>query len=179
MAMLFFTLCEIGGNGTLKKLGVGLTLCLAIAAALNFRMNWNINQTQQTRRGEIHVRSHEPLLDFLNTHTRPGDEVFVYPYQPIYYFFEQLTNPTRYSYLLYHFQSAEQFTEATHDLDRKQVRYVVFDSELSGDRLATMFPAYRQPANSQLIMEPYLKAHYGLVSNLGRFHILQRLDHPR
>lgn len=121
------------------------------------------------------MQDNAALLEFLETHTRPGDEVFVYPYQPIYYFVENLKNPTRYSYLQYHLHTDEQFREATRDLEQKKVRYVVFDTALSGERFREVFPAYRQPAASELIMEPYLEAHYHLVNDLGRFRILQRL----
>ena len=174
MVMLFFTICEMGGKRFLRRVGLGLAVCVAMAASLNFKMSWENDVTQETRRGEIHVKEHAPVLDFLEAHTRAGDEVFVYPYQPIYYFFEDLKNPTRYSYLNYHLHTDAMFVEATRDLERKQVRYVVFDNQLSGRRLAEMFPAYRHPEKEKLIMERYLEAHYRVVEELGRFRILER-----
>ena len=121
------------------------------------------------------MENNAALLKFLEGHTQAGDEVFIYPYQPIYYFVENLRNPTRYSYMQYHLHTEDQFREATRDLERKNVRYVIFDTALSGERFREVFPAYRQPEKSQLIMEPYLDQHYQLLQDLGRFHVLQRV----
>ena len=176
MVVLFFSICEVGTNKYLRRAGFGFAISLVFAGAINFRMSLENDRKQETRRGAIYVEEDEPLLGFLDTHTHAGDEVFVYPYQPIYYFFEQLKNPTRYSYLLYHLQSNAQFAEAVGDLDRKKVRYVIFDSVLSGQRISEIFPAYRQPGKAKLIMEPYLDARYRLAFDLGRFHVLERRD---
>jgi hypothetical protein len=177
LALLFFSICEAAGNPALRRIGFASTLCLVLAGAANFMTNWDAGRPIQTRRGDLYLKGDQKgvrsLLVFLETHTQPGDDVFVYPYQPIYYFAEKLKNPTRYSYLQYHLHTAAQFEEATRDLGRKPVRYVVFDTLLSGQQFTSMFPNYRQPDQSHLIMEPYLEAQYRMVNDLGRFHILE------
>ena len=174
MAVLFFSICEASGRGVVRRAGLVLTLCIVLTGMTHFLMSWQ-GEKRETRRGTVYVEGDTAVLDFLDSHTQAGDEVFVYPYQPIYYFLENLRNPTRFSYMLYRFNTKSQFLEATEDLERKEVRYVVFDKEFSGPRLAQVFPAYRQPADRDLIMEPYLAAHYGVVSEGRRFRVLQRL----
>ena len=141
------------------------TLCVVLAGTVNWANSWSLSKPSPDS---------ARLLEFLKTHTDPSEYVFIYPYQPIYYFAAKLRNPTRYSYIQYSLHTRAQFAEAVHDLDQKQVRYVVFDTLLSGEHFQGMFPAYRQPEKSQLIIEPYLEAHYRLAYDLGRFHILER-----
>jgi hypothetical protein len=175
MAVLFFSICEAAGNVALRRGGLILAMFVAMTACTNLIASLDAGKVIKTRRGPIHVEDNAALLKFLEGHTQAGDEVFIYPYQPIYYFVENLRNPTRYSYMQYHLHTEDQFREATQDLERKNVRYVIFDTALSGQRFREVFPAYRQPEKSQLIMEPYLDQHYQLLQDLGRFHVLQRV----
>jgi hypothetical protein len=175
MAVLFFSICEAAGNVALRRGGLILAMFVAMTACTNLIASLDAGKVIRTRRGPIHVEDNAALLKFLEGHTQAGDEVFIYPYQPIYYFVENLRNPTRYSYMQYHLHTEDQFREATQDLERKNVRYVIFDTALSGQRFREVFPAYRQPEKSQLIMEPYLDQHYQLLQDLGRFHVLQRV----
>ncbi len=174
LVVLFFSICETSGNRVLKALGLGLTVCLVFGATSHFSAAVSDTVVTQTRRGKIYFDTPLPVIAFLQAHTKPGDNVFIYPYQPVYYFLEDLQNATRYSCLLYHYSPPAQFTEAIHDLEQKKVKYVLFDRELSGQNLAKVFPAYHQPAADQLIMEPYLAAHYREVEAAGRFQILER-----
>lgn len=174
IGIVCLSVCEASGKLWLRRAGLVITLFIALRGATDFMTALQPEKTMQARRGVVHVQDDAALIDFLNTHTNPGQDVFVYPYQPIYYFVENLHNPTRYSYLQYHLHTDDQFREATADLERKHVRYVVFDTLFSGENFQQVFPAYRQPPKSRLIMEPYLEAHYHVAANLGRFQILER-----
>jgi hypothetical protein len=174
LVVLFFNICETGGNRVLKALGLGVTMSLVFGATSHLAAAFSDTVVTQTRRGAIYSDAPLPIVAFLQAHTRPGDELFIYPYQPIYYFLEDLQNPTRYSCLLYGYSPAAQFNEAINDLERKKVRYVLYDLQLSGRNLEKVFPAYRHPDAERLIMEPYLAAHYRAVTTAGRFQILER-----
>lgn len=159
----------------MRRIGLVIAMCVAFLGVNNLIGSRDRGKSFETRRGEFHVKENAVALAFLETHTQAGQEVFVYPYQPIFYFVEHLKNPTRYSYLLYGFNTEAQFREAAADLERKRVRYVVMDGVFSGQRIASVFPAYKQPEESRLIMEPYLKSHYQVVKEAGRFRILERI----
>jgi len=174
MAVLFFTICETSANALLRRAGLVIGIFTALSGLSHFLTSFD-GRTRMTRRGEVWLSGDAALLDFLDSHTQPGEQVFVYPYQPIYYFAEHLRNPTRYSNLMYGLNTKAQFREATADLERKKVRYVVFDGFLSGPQLSRVFPAYQPPAERELILEPYLRANYRMVKDLGRFQIWERI----
>jgi hypothetical protein len=179
LAILFFSICEADGNRWLRRAGLAITVCAALSGASHFLISVGDTQASKhiTRRGEIYLKTDGArLLDFLASHTKPGDYLFLYPYQPIYYFVEDLRNPTRFSNLMYGMNTDAQFIEATRDLERKHVRYVVVDRVLLDHGLSSAFPAYRQPPKAKLIMEPYLESHYRVLNDLGRFQILERKE---
>ena len=175
MVVLFFSICEASGKRMLKWAGVASAVCVMLAGSTQFAASWQAKGQVQTRRGTVYLNHEEPLIGFLETHTQPGEDVLIYPYQPIYYFVADVRNPTRYSYLQYHFDTREQFQEAVGDLEKKKVRYVIYDRLFSGERFRSVFPAYRQPEKDQLIMEPYLAAHYRDAGDVGHFRILERV----
>jgi hypothetical protein len=177
LGILFFSICEAGGNVWLRRAAFGLTACVVIAGVANIALNIQEGHIMQTRRGPVRVSNEasSQALAYLEAHTQRGEDVFVYPYQSIYYFAEDLHNPTRYSSLLYHFASEDQFREATRALEDKRVRLVMWDKLLSGPGLSQMFPSYHHPDPNQQIMEPYLAAHYRTVDDLGRFKVLERV----
>jgi hypothetical protein len=105
--------------------------------------------------------------------TRPGDYVFVYPYYPMYYFLADLKNPTRYSILLYRINTEDQFKEALNDLKQKQVKYVLWDTLVTGNNLQNWFPHYQQPSEQNLYLERYLEDHYQLIDIINGYKIMR------
>lgn len=174
LALLFFAICETTSHKWLRRAAIVITLAVALGGTSHFLTSWE-GQKRSTRHGDVYVKDNTALLDFLDVNTKRGDEVYTYPYQPIYYFVADLHNPTRYSNLTYGMNTPMQFQEAVQDLEHKQVRYVIYDTQLSGDGLMQVFPAYRSPDPSNQIAELYLSAHYRLLKNLGRFHVLERI----
>jgi hypothetical protein len=127
-----------------------------------------------TRRGSVYVFSGDAVLDFLTTRVKPGERVFVYPYAPMYYFLSATRNPTRYSILMYRINTESQFREAVQSLETNNIRYVVWDRSFP-QWINKSFPAYRNPPEDKLIMEPYLVKHYRVVGSTDRgFQFLER-----
>jgi hypothetical protein len=129
----------------------------------------------ETRRGAVETSVDADVLKFLCTDVRAGEEVFVYPYNPIYYYLADVRNPTRYSILLYGYNTDAQFAEVAGDLERKRVPWVVWNSDVYGDKMRTWFPAYRQPAVSDLRLERYLHEHYAEAAVMGGVRVLRRV----
>jgi hypothetical protein len=100
--------------------------------------------------------------------------VFVYPYYPMYYYLADVRNPTRFSILMYHYNTAAQFDEVIRDLESKHVKYVLWDTVVDGANLRTWFPAYVQPPQDQLRLERYLQLSYDVVSIKNGFRIMRR-----
>lgn len=149
--------------------------CAVMLAALNPLVALLTNNRTVTRRGVVYDSvARDPVLDFLMAHTKPGEPVFVYPYAPMYYFLTATENPTRFNFMMYNFHTESHFREAVEALERRQVRYIVWDRAFL-ERAAIGFPAYRQPPADKLIVEPYLTEHYTVVGNTSwGFQFLER-----
>ena len=127
-----------------------------------------------TRRGVVYTFGHDAVIDFLETHTAPGDEIFVYPYRPDYYFLAAARNPTKLSILMYNYNTEVQLHDAVKDLEDSTVRYALWDIVMGGEQIQTYFPSYRPPPEERLVIEPYLTQHYNLVGYKDGFLIMER-----
>jgi len=129
-----------------------------------------------TRRGSVYLLGRDEALDFLHRELAPGDDLFVYPYYPMYYFLSGTRNPTRFSFLLYHYNTEAQFHEVVASLERRKVKYVLWDTWVDGPNLKRWFPAYQHPVQEELILEPYLTEHYDLTGYKNGFRVMRRKD---
>ena len=86
-----------------------LTVSIVLFAAFNALVARAAQTRMVTRRGAVYTFADDAALEFLDRQTQPGEDVFVYPYYPMYYFLSGTTNPTRFSILLYHNNTDAQF----------------------------------------------------------------------
>jgi hypothetical protein len=140
---------------------------------LNFAAHVQGARPVETRRGTVMSAVGDQALRFLNTAVREREFVFIYPYYPIYYYLANVRNPTRFSLLLYGYNTPAQFDEVIHNLEEKRVRYVL-NAAAYGDDPRSWFPAYRQPAPANLKLELYLRQRYEVTAVNNGFRILQR-----
>jgi hypothetical protein len=127
-----------------------------------------------TRVGSVAVFKNVPGLTALNEKVRPGEEVFAYPYCPMYYFLSATTNPTRYGGLLYNFNTPGQFDEVIRILEQRHVKYVLWDTHFAAKEVAALFPASARISPGALIIEPYLESHYKVVWADANTRLLER-----
>lgn len=66
----------------------------------------------QTRHGDFKALKPDLVLEKLQAYVKPGRSIFVYPYQPMYYFLTTTSNPTPFEYLQIGEHTPEQFDEA-------------------------------------------------------------------
>jgi hypothetical protein len=128
----------------------------------------------KTRVGSVAMFKDDPVLTFLNAHTVPGEEIFSYPYSPIYYFLTATTNPTRYSLLLYNYNTSAQFHEVIRTLDQHKVKYVVWDAKLEASFFPDVFPSWVSKSTDGFLIESYLESHYKLVESFDGTRIMER-----
>jgi hypothetical protein len=169
----------LGNPQSISKAGIRTALMGVLAVALvafgslNFAAYVGSARPVETRRGTVMSSVDDAALRFLNTATKEREFVFIYPYCPIYYYLADLRNPTRYSLLLYGYNTPAQFDEVIRNLEEKRVRYVL-DAAGYGDDPRRWFPAYRQPAADKLKLEQYLSQHYEVTSVGNGIRLLQR-----
>lgn len=174
LVVLFFTICERHKSAGMQRIALAIIGCTILMAAVNAMAAISYRTVLHTRRGDLLAARPDKALDFLMQHTRPGEDVFVYPYRPLYYFLADVHNPTRFAVYLYDPAANALFRQAVEDIDSRKVRYVLWDTGLAGKNLNTIFPAYREPPPDKLIIEPYLRSHYHQIAFENGFHILER-----
>jgi hypothetical protein len=119
--------------------------------------------------------SADQVLRFMNEHIAPGEEILVYPYCPTYYFLSATTNPTRYSFLMYSYNTPAQFQEVIDILERRRIRYVLWETTFMPNA-SENFPGMLSGSSSGLLMEPYLESHYKLVEDDHGVRVMERKD---
>jgi hypothetical protein len=171
----FILLCALLGKIRLSR-GPAFLLAPSLIAlgSLNFTATLRAATRIETRRGVIYGFKGEPGLAFLIAHTTQGEPAFIYPYSPIYYFLSGTENATRFSFLLYGFNTPDQFRSAIEGIESKRVRYILWDTRVTEKDFAQWFPAYIPPSQKDQIMENYLNSHYHEVGLEGDFRMLKR-----
>jgi len=88
----------------------------------------NAHDRLDTRRGLLKTTGMDSVFPYLQSHHKPGDKIFVYPYQPLYYFLTATSNPTAYDYFQPGMHSDDQLAAAIKQLDRDRTQAVLFTS---------------------------------------------------
>ena len=153
-----------------------VALCAVALAAFNGFLILTASTKIVTERGTMNTFRNDAAIDLLHGQVKPGDELFAYPYCPMYYFLSAAKNPTRYSILMYQINTRAQFQEVVRSLEQRKVRYVLWDTGFQGEKVKTWFPAYRTPRPDELIVEPYIAEHYDVIARKNAFCLLERKD---
>jgi 4-amino-4-deoxy-L-arabinose transferase-like glycosyltransferase len=97
--------------------------------ALGLTLLWgplNANVVLKTRRGVLKAQHGDAVLEELQARVRPGEKIFVYPYQPLYYYLTSTFSPTHYEYLQLGMHTPEQFAEAIREVAADRTPVVAF-----------------------------------------------------
>ena len=152
-----------------------LSISAVCLAAFNLVCVLLVAHRTTTRVGSVWTFKNLPALTFLENNVVPGDDIFAYPYCPRYYFLSATTNPTPYSILIYNYNTPSQFQEVIQTLERRKVKYVLWDKNL-GKIAETVFPDSRKPPSGGFIMESYLESHYKPIEVLDDVQIMERKE---
>jgi 4-amino-4-deoxy-L-arabinose transferase-like glycosyltransferase len=160
-----------------RKLALGLvSLSLLVYGAAHVLEPLAAQQKIVTRRGTLYAFQADDVLNFLQEQIKPKEEVFIYPYYPMYYFLADVKNPTRYSILIYNYNSRNQFKEVIRNIKEKKVKYILWDTLIEGINLQLFFPAYKNPSEKDMILENFIKMHYSFIGIKNRFRVMVRRD---
>jgi hypothetical protein len=174
LVAIFLSLVETAPSRHAKRAAVAFASCFLLIGGIYVVGALGAKVRIQTRRGTLWADKPDRVMQFLMGHTQPGDYVFVYPYRPVYYYLAELRNPTRVAAYVYSPEIAGIFRQEMQSLDAKKVRYVLFDTNLSGKNMRQVFPAYQPPKPQDEIFEPYLASHYHQIALLDGFRVLER-----
>lgn len=160
----------------IKLMGISIvSVCVIFFGSYNAIIAASANKKIVSRRGVLYGFKDDPALKYMIENTVPDEYVFVYPYYPMYYFLAQVRNPTRYSVLIGHYNTDTQYEEVIEDLKNKCVKYIFWDTLVSGVNLKTWFPQYKHTSKGNHLLEQYFEEYYTMVGLENGFKILQRL----
>jgi 4-amino-4-deoxy-L-arabinose transferase-like glycosyltransferase len=142
---------------TLSTAFFGLTLLLPALRA---------DHRISTIRGIVRTGDPDRALEYVQAHTTPGENIFVYPYQPSFYYLTGTFSATRFDYLQPGMHTAEQFQEALRELAADRTRVVLFETSFSENYSLTWPSTPVQVFVANDPIEKYVFAHYRLCSVL-------------
>ncbi len=139
-----------------------LVICAILLMGFNLLLVFYAHPTA-TRVGTVAMFGTDPVLTYINEHVAPGEDFFVYPFYPMYYFLTATNNPTRYSGLTYHYSTTAQYVDAIQTLESRRVKYVLWDTTFFEKVVPKAFPSLPGISKGEYLMEPYLESHYKVV----------------
>jgi hypothetical protein len=95
----------------------GLALLLNATGAKN---------TLATRRGLLKSAEADTVIPYIQAHVATGQEIFVYPYQPLYYYLTATSNPTSFDFLQPGLHTAEQTAHMLDELEKHRTNVAIF-----------------------------------------------------
>jgi len=156
------------------------------ATAFGMAMLWGplrAHHKVRTARGTVRTDDADRTLDYVQANVTPGEKIFVYPYEPSYYYLTATFSPTRFDFLQLGMHTADQFQESLRELAADRTRVVLFETSFR-EKLSWSWPntpleivAARDP------IEDYIFAHYRpcsapMENGYWRFVFMVRKDLP-
>src|SRR5262249_42743926 len=92
-----------------------------------------------TFRGTITIDDTDHSLEIVQRSLTQGEKMFVYPYEPLYYYLTGTFSPTRYDFLQPGMHTPEQFQESLRALEADQTHVVLLDTTFK-QRLSWISP---------------------------------------
>jgi 4-amino-4-deoxy-L-arabinose transferase-like glycosyltransferase len=108
----------------------GLALLLSAA---------NARQTLKTGRGTLRTTNQDTVVPYVRAHVPEGTQIFVYPYQPLYYYLTGSDNVTSYDFLYPGYNTRRQFRQAAQQLGTGRPTTVLLAPSFM-DLAPTVFP---------------------------------------
>lgn len=84
-----------------------------------------------SRRGTLKTEQRDEVVNYVQAHIPKGGRIFVYPYQPLYYYLSGTVNPTSYDLIYDGFNTPAQIGEAVHQLKADRTPAVLITPSFS------------------------------------------------
>ncbi|MBI4165529.1 MAG: glycosyltransferase family 39 protein [Acidobacteria bacterium] len=121
----------------------------------------------QTRRGEVRVPRPDQVIPYLIRTVAPGEKIFVYPQQPLFYFLSGASNPTSFDFFQLGMNSPQQFTQALLELEGHPPRLVVWDPAFNNLIVPIGWPATRLEMLAHDPIRDFILERYKPCTTLG------------
>jgi len=134
----------------------------------------------ETRRGVLALSGPDAVIPYVMNHVAAGDKIFVYPYQPMYYFLTATFSPTRYEYLQLGMHAPDQMKQAMDELASDRTKVVLYAPSFNTETVSEVWPATPQHVLAVDPVRDFIFSHYRpcrpLESFQWRFVYMVRRD---
>jgi len=156
------------------------------ATAFGMAMLWRplgAHHKVKTARGTVRTDDTDRTLEYVQAKVAPGERIFVYPYEPTYYYLTGTSSPTRFDFLQLGMHTADQFQESLRELAADRTRVVLFETSFSEKLSWSWHNTPIEIVAAKDPVEDYIFAHYrpcsGPMENgYWRFVFMVRKDLP-
>ena len=137
----------------------------------------------RTIRGTVRTDDADRSLEYVQANVTPGEKMFVYPYEPMYYYLTGTVSPTGFDFLQLGMHTPEQFQESLRALAADHTRVVLFETSVA-EKLAWTSPDTPLPlAAAKDPVTEYIFANYHvcagpMTNQYWRFLFMVRKDSP-
>ena len=111
-----------------------------------------------TRRGTIRTSGQETVIDYVQSHTVPGQRLLIYPYLPLYNYLTDTIGPTGLDYFQPGMSTPEQAQELIQSLKLQDVA-VIFESSFA-DKIPSSWPGTPLSAIANDPVSDYIVRNY-------------------
>lgn len=118
-----------------------------------------------TRRGVIRTRGQDTVIDYVQAHVAPGDELLVYPYLPLYNYLTATRSPARLDFFQAGMNTPEQAEEIVASLKLRKVHAVLFEPGFS-EKFAISWPGTPLNAIANDAVADFIVRNYHVCSPL-------------
>ena len=114
----------------------------------------------ETRRGRLLLPGRDAVIPYIEEHIARGDKLFVYPYQPLYYFLTATSNSTQFEYLQLGLHAPEHMERAIAELETDRTPTIIYAPAFNSWVIPQTFPATPQKVLDSDPVRDYIFAHY-------------------
>jgi hypothetical protein len=122
--------------------------------------SWGAHNKLPTARGTIRTQNPDTAVEYIQAHVAPGERIFVYPYQPLYYYLTATFSATRFDFLQPGMHTSDQLQESIAELEANHPPVVLFEASFS-ENIELLWP--ETPLGAITAKDPvadYIFAHY-------------------
>ena len=130
---------------------------LALAAQLLFQAR--ADNSVVTRRGAVTMQTKDTVIEYVQAHVAPGEQILIYPYQSTYYYLTQTYSPTRFDFYQPGMHTDRQLQEMLAEFSAHPTRAVLYQPAFA-DHMHEAWPntppsAFARDAMADTIMREY------------------------
>lgn len=119
-----------------------------------------------TRRGEIRISENDSVIEYVRSHTSPGDTILVYPYLPLYYYLTGTRSASPLDFFQPGMNTPEQAQEIVTSLEAKGANFVIFQPSFT-EKVGTSWPGTSLGSLTKDPVSEYLARNYRVCKILN------------